>query len=176
MTRVLTPEKDAVIFDVDGTLCDVRSIRHLVAKGSRTRNFDAFHEQSVDCPAHLHVADAARQARADGLAVLVVTARKFAWRYHTMVWLHEHQVPYDELYMRADSDGRPDYEVKTDVLRNLRADGYRPVHAWDDNPSVIALWRQQGIPVTVVPGWDDPVVAPEHEDPTTKSTSERTRS
>ncbi|WP_092501608.1 hypothetical protein [Agrococcus jejuensis] len=41
----------AVLFDVDGTLCDVRSIRHHV-DGTGRRNFDAFHAESIDCPPH----------------------------------------------------------------------------------------------------------------------------
>lgn len=143
---------DAVIFDVDGTLCDVSSVRHFVA--SRPKNFDAFHAGSIDCPPHADVARAARAATAEGLAVLVVTARKLMWRYHTILWLAEQRIPYDELYMRDDRDGRRDVEVKTDILRDIERDGYRPVAAWDDNPSIVALWRSRGIDVHVVPGWE----------------------
>ena len=36
----------------------------------------------------------------------------------------------------------------------IRKDGFDPVHAWDDNPKVITLWRENGIDVTEVPGRD----------------------
>ncbi|MFG3259776.1 hypothetical protein [Streptomyces sp. NPDC048172] len=142
--------REAVIFDMDGTLCDVRGIRHLL---DGPGGFHAFHRASVDCPPHQHVVEAAREAHAAGLAVLVVTARTVRFRPHTAMWLALHRVPSDAMWMRADRDGRPDYEVKRDILARIR-ERYHPVHAWDDNPNVLALWAREGIPATVVAGWD----------------------
>ncbi|WP_326690534.1 MULTISPECIES: hypothetical protein [unclassified Streptomyces] len=142
--------REAVIFDVDGTLCDVREIRHLL---DGPGGFHAFHTASVDCPPHQHVIDAAHTAHQNGLAVLVVTARSVRYRPHTAMWLALHGVPSDAMWMRATGDGRPDYEVKRDILARIRR-RFRPVHAWDDNPHVLELWTEEGIPTTVVPGWD----------------------
>ncbi|SES03663.1 hypothetical protein [Streptomyces qinglanensis] len=143
--------RDAVIFDVDGTLCDVRGIRHLLDEPGR---FHAFHTASVDCPPHAHVVGAAHEARAAGLGVLVVTARSVRFRPHTAMWLALHGVPSDAMWMRAHHDQRPDYEVKRSILARIR-ERWRPVHAWDDNPAVLALWAEEGIPTTVVPGWGE---------------------
>ncbi|NUP47260.1 MAG: hypothetical protein HOW97_08090 [Catenulispora sp.] len=142
-------QRDAVIFDVDGTLCDVRGIRHLIAE----KGFPAFHAASIDCPPHAHVVAAARIAAADGLAVLIVTGRAERWRRLTSMWLAIHDVPSTVLRMRADGDYRKDYLVKREILRRLRG-RYRIVHAWDDNPAIVQLWAEEGIPTTVVPGWD----------------------
>lgn len=121
--------REAVIFDVDGTLCDVRGIRHLLdGPGS----FHAFHRASVDCPPHRHVVEAARAAH----AVLIVTARTVLFRPHTAMWLALHEVPSDAMWMRAARDGRPDYEVMRSILARVR-ERYVPVHAWDDNPAVL---------------------------------------
>lgn len=57
------------------------------------------------------------------------------------------------MWMRAHNDHRPDYLVERDILRRIRT-LYHPVHAWDDNPTVLQLWAEEGIPTTVVPGWD----------------------
>lgn len=143
--------RDAVIFDVDGTLCDVSSVRHHVR--GKPRNFDAFHSASLSCPPHAHVADAARTAHAEGLAVIVVSARQERWRRPTEFWLAMHDIPSDHLYLRDDTDGRQDVEVKRDILARVRQ-RYTVVAAWDDNPSVIELWESENIAVTVVPGWD----------------------
>jgi phosphoglycolate phosphatase-like HAD superfamily hydrolase len=143
----------AVIFDVDGTLCDVRTIRHHVR--GRRQDFQAFHAAAIDCPPHEHVAAAARQAHGDGLAVLVVTSRKEMWRRPTGFWLAMHAIPSDALYMRGNRDGRPDVEVKRDVLQRIRR-RFEVVAAWDDNPAIIALWESRGIPVHVVDGWETP--------------------
>ncbi|RZU28293.1 hypothetical protein EV284_6459 [Streptomyces sp. BK022] len=141
----------AVIFDVDGTLCDVSDIRHLT-KGPG--GFTAFHAASINCPPHQDVVDAARQARAEGLAVLIMTGRDRRWERLTSMWLAMHDVPSDGLWMRGRGDYRPDYVIKRELLRSAR-NRYQVVRAWDDNPNVIRLWEQEGIPVTVVPGWED---------------------
>jgi phosphoglycolate phosphatase-like HAD superfamily hydrolase len=140
----------AEIFDVDGTLCDVTEVRHHVL--GRPKNFDAFHEGAAACPPHPHVAEAARTALQEGRAVLVVTARKEMWRRLTGFWLAMHDIPSTMLYMREDKDGRPDYEVKKDILRRIRS-RFEVIKAWDDNPSVITLWESEGIPTEIVPGW-----------------------
>jgi len=151
--------KTAVIFDMDGTLADVSSIRHHLTKFDETKrkvikHFHRFHAESVSVPAHEHVVSAAQVAHMLGHAVLVVTARKHMWRNHTAWWLAMHDVPSDMLMMRGDEDNRKDYEVKKDMLDTIRK-AYNVIHAWDDNPSIIKLWTEEGIPTTVVPGWED---------------------
>lgn len=143
---------EAVIFDMDGTLCDVRSVRHHIT-GPR-RDFDAFHRASAGCPPHPWVVEAAREQAAAGRAVLIVSARLERYRRLTSMWLALHEVPSDTLLMRPDGDFRKDFVVKADILRRIRR-RWTPVHAWDDNPQVLSLWEREGIPCTVVPGWDD---------------------
>lgn len=62
-------------------------------------------------------------------------------------------VPYDGPFHRQDGDKRSDRVVKLEILRYLRQH-YDIRGAIDDNPQVIELWRSQGVPVEVVPGWD----------------------
>ena len=150
--------RDAVIFDMDGTLCDVSSVRHFIERESiegasiegDKRDFDAFHAGAIDCPPHAHVVDAVAEAREAGKAVVVVTARPSKWRDYTIMWLDKHQIAYDRLYMRFEADFRHDYLIKADILKSIRKDGFEPTHAWDDSPKVIELWRENGIEVTEV--------------------------
>lgn len=151
--------KTAVIFDMDGTLADVSSIRHHLTKFDETKrtvikHFHRFHAASVSVPPHQHVVNAAQMAKMLGHDILIVTARKHMWRHHTAWWLALHDVPSDMLIMRGDDDNRKDYEVKKDMLDTIRK-AYNVIHAWDDNPSIIKLWTEEGIPTTVVPGWED---------------------
>ena len=151
--------QSAIIFDMDGTLADVSSIRYHLRKydeGNRRviKHFDAFHAESVNVPPHQHVVNATQVAHMLGHAVLIVTARKHMWRDHTAWWLAMHNVPSDMLIMRGNEDNRKDHEVKRDMLNTIRK-AYNVIHAWDDNPSIIKLWKEEGIPTTVVPGWED---------------------
>jgi len=140
--------RDAVIFDMDGTLCDVSGIHHFIE--GEERDFDAFHGAAIDCPPHPHVVEAVATARESGKAVLVVTSRPSKWRDYTIMWLDRHEIAYDRLYMRFEADFRNDYVIKADILKAITKDGFEPSHAWDDSPKVIALWLENGIEVTEV--------------------------
>lgn len=149
-TRLYRPQ--TVIFDIDGTLCDVSSIRHLVDSGMKNRNFDAFHTQSVNCPTFSWVAEAAREAKAAGFRVVQVTARQQKYEPHTSWWLADKGIPSDALFMRPNGDFRPDQDVKRDILDRI-IKTHDIVKAFDDNPSIVSLWSEYGVPCVVVPGW-----------------------
>ena len=140
-----------MIFDVDGTLADVRGIRHHVL-GTGRKNFDAFHSESVNVPPHQHVANAARVAYLLGHDPVVVTARKVRWARHTGMWLAMHDIPSAAMFMRGDADSRSDVEVKRDILKAIKK-SWNVVAAWDDNPKSIELWESEGIPTNIVEGW-----------------------
>lgn len=142
----------AIIVDVDGTACDVSAVRHFVLDDPGNKDFDKFHEAATGCPVNQDVLDAARKAKADGHAVIIVTARKEKWRYSTLWWLLLNDFPFDHQFHRRDKDGRPDYEVKKEILSHIRT-RYEVIHAYDDNPSVIRLWEEEGIATTKIPGW-----------------------
>lgn len=142
---------DAVIFDVDGTLCDVRTIRHYVT--GKKRNFHKFHTESVNCPGNVDVVEAAKRDHKDGLAVLIVTAREDTFGTHTVFWLDAQGVGYDRMYMRKKGDYRPDFEVKREILDQIRKDGYNPIRAYDDNPAIWEVWEEAGIETIRVEGF-----------------------
>ena len=151
MTKEPKKQK-AVIVDMDGTLADVRGIRHHVALGNR--DFHRFHTESVNVPPNDEVVQQVKDFHESGHAIVVVTARKARYRPHTAFWLADHGVPSDHMVMRGDDDQRPDDEVKTDILKQVSS-RYNVVHAIDDNPSVLKVWKNAGIPVTEVPGFND---------------------
>ena len=148
---------NAVIFDMDGTLANVSSIRHHIVPPNPMpkgwfKNFHAFHSESVSAPANRSVVDHAIHASILGNAILIVTARRAMYRHQTAWFLAMNGIPSDALYMRADNDGRPDYEVKKDILASIQTK-YNVIHAVDDNPAVIKLWEENGISTTVIEGY-----------------------
>jgi pyridoxine 5'-phosphate synthase PdxJ len=48
--------------------------------------------------------------------------------------------------MRADGDHRSSPDVKRAILAELRADGYEPELAVDDDPRNLAMYRSEGVP------------------------------
>lgn len=144
---------EAVIFDVDGTLADVASIRHYVAAERKNKNFTKFHAAAALVHPHSEIAELAKSLKRAGYGILIVTSRKEEWRTSTSVWLRKWEIEFDRLYMRGQADGRRDVEVKRDILKSIRRT-HRVVLAVDDNPSIIALWNEERIPVVTWPGWD----------------------
>lgn len=155
-----TKRLQAVIVDVDGTLVDVSSVRHHVLAALQpdgtynTKNFDAFHSESVNCPPIFDTLGRVHRWYNEGYVILIVTARSRQYYPQTAWWLAEHQVPHHDLIMRDNFDQRADYVVKSEMLERIQK-RYEVVAAIDDNPSVVALWESHGIPVHVVPGWEE---------------------
>ncbi len=139
----------ARVFDLDGTLVDVRGIRHLIAG----EGFDAFHRASATCPPNDDVIRAARKSADDGVTNLVFTGRMERYRSLSVAWLRHHGVPYTRMWMRADEDYRADFIIKKHMFQSASRI-YNIVDAWDDRPEIVDLWNHLGVPVTVVPGWE----------------------
>lgn len=115
---------NAVVVDVDGTLCDARG--EPIAQGVQ---FAQCHHRA-------------------GNRVLIVTAREERWRHHTLDWLHKHHVHHHGLWMRRTGDRRPDHLVKADIFHQLTR--HYLIHAAiDDHPDVLDTWKRLGIPHVV---------------------------
>lgn len=159
--------------DMDGTLANVSSIRFHV-DGTHTKkqangrvkpikNFDKFHAASEFVPANQQAVDFCVRMRAAGHLVGIVTARMRQWEGVTTRFLErecaEHFDWVNPIWMRTDGDYRKDREVKSDILDEILQD-YEVVAAIDDNPNIIELWEERGIPeIEIVPGWDVDVAA-----------------
>lgn len=145
---------------MDGTLVDVSSIRHYVTTALKPdgtyneRNFDEFHKASILCPAIWKTIDIVENYWMKGIDVLVVTARGAQYERTTRDWLYKYSVCYKKLFMRPIGDFRADADVKRDILAEIR-ETWDVIHALDDNPNVVKLWKDEGIPVTVIPGWTE---------------------
>jgi FMN phosphatase YigB (HAD superfamily) len=142
----------AIIFDVDGTLCDVRTVRHHVM--GENRNFHLFHEESTGCPPIFRTRVLWFLAGLFGFARIVVTARQARFFNHTLWWLLLNGFRPDDMFMRGWNDTRPDSVVKEEIVVTIRARGYNVVAAVDDNPAVIEVWRRNGIRTVTIPGFE----------------------
>lgn len=142
----------AVIFDWQGTLVDVSSIRYLVENTDK-KNFPEFHRQTGNCPPIEETLYAVKRAALDGKFIAIFTGCSYDFQDVFLHWLSRHGVHWDLTGMRAAGDFRRDVEVKREMLAYLTEHDYEIEHAWDDNPNVIELWQSEGIPTTVVPGW-----------------------
>jgi predicted kinase len=146
---------DTIIFDIDGTLADVSHRRHFVTGGNR--DWDSFFEAMVDDPP---LADVCLLAELLGdhplvnqgaIKLFLLSGRPETYREETEKWLQIHAASYlrsaEALLMRAADDNRPDTEVKREMLNKLRAEGHEVRLVVDDRPSVIEMWKEEGLTV-----------------------------
>jgi len=143
-----------VIFDLDGTLADVSHRLHYV-RGA-TPDWSAFfaacpddapHEAAIALWNMINSAVDAGVGEHTGIARFICSGRPESCRAATVDWLRKHGI-FDWQYvllMRGDDDRRPDHVVKRDMLRSIRGHGYEPLFAVDDRPSVVRMWRENGV-------------------------------
>lgn len=147
--------RQAVIYDFHGTLADVSGLRHLLAK----RDYDGFYEGSLSCPVIESTVQAARRSHDAGYVNLLFTGMPDRYAVGLSKWLQENQVPIDLISMRTKEDGfKKDFVIKKRMYLDAVNLGYYVIRAWEDSPRVVDLWKSQGIPVDVVPGYDENLV------------------
>lgn len=131
--------RSAVIFDIDGTLCDNAVIRH-----------DPFYRKAAEClPTEMVMDFYHRYRQREDVAILIVTSRRECWRRTTERWLAKHGIKYDALYMRRTTDLRNPIIVKDEILHKIQMD-YVPILALEDDPRIVDLWRHHTIPTVHV--------------------------
>jgi hypothetical protein len=148
-TAVAAPPRGAVAFDLEGGLINVHRIRHLAGDAA------AFHRASLGCPPNRRIVQAARDAHAKGLTVLVMTGGDKRLEQLVATWLGRNGVPATLVLMRGRGDFRPAAVVKGERLRAARRQ-FAHLTVWSADPSVTRVTEQNDIDVHPLPGyWGD---------------------
>lgn len=140
-----------VICDIDGTIADCTH-RLIYAKGE-TKNWDTFFSLlHLDTPRMDVIMQVSKIARENNAQVLFVSARPEKYRAETMNWMFDSllgsgiETRFIGLIMRDSHDKRVDTEVKKDILDKYLSK-LSIVKVFDDRPSVIRMWRENGLEV-----------------------------
>jgi predicted kinase len=131
------------VFDLDGTLADVRHRLHHLNR--RPRYWNAFFAAAPDDPP---LTEGLRLALAGATRceIAYVTGRPENCRKDTADWLARHGLPHGRLLMRAEGDHRPARTAKPELLRRLAHDHPIAV-AVDDDPQVCDAYESAGFRV-----------------------------
>ncbi|GAA2392453.1 hypothetical protein GCM10010420_16280 [Streptomyces glaucosporus] len=140
--------RSLAVFDLDGTLADVRHRLHHIE--GRPRDWDAFFAAAPrDPPLAEGVALALESAEEH--EVVYVTGRPERCRHDTLRWLDRHGLPAGRLLMRGGGDRRPARVTKPELLRRLARDRAVALVV-DDDEQVCDAYENAGFPV-VRAGW-----------------------
>lgn len=134
-----------VIFDLDGTLCDITHRLHYVR--SKPSNWPAF-EKGIpgDSPNEDIVSLYEVLADRDDTTIILCSGRSEDGRADTEEWLEQHGLcAHVELMMRPSKNYEKDSLIKGRMADVIERD-YGPVtFVVDDRQQVVDMWRERGI-------------------------------
>jgi hypothetical protein len=134
-----------VVFDIDGTVADVRHRLHLIEGNPGRDEWARFFDAAGEDPLLPEGAAAVRRL-ATGHEVVWQTGRPERVRDLTQRWLEAHDLPPGRLLMYPDEEfPRPRRFVKLDQLAELVRE-HDIVTVLDDDPRVVTLLRENGYP------------------------------
>lgn len=132
--------KKAIIFDLDGTLADTEDYEAL-----HKVNSDEFRAVARHAEPYPHMVAKAIEAKRAGREVVILTARSAHYRDDTKKWLHQHDIPYDALYMRPIDNKEKDKKIKKEILKDQILPNFKVKEAYDDKSKNVKMFEKQGI-------------------------------
>lgn len=142
------------IFDIDGTLSNCEHRVHWVR--SNPKNWPAFNKGMIHDTVNEDIVWLLKTLHNAGCKILIASGRSEDDRNITQNWLKNVagiDGLYEKLYMRASKDNRPDNIVKSEILDQMRIDGFDPIMCVDDRDQVVQMYRERGLRVLqVAPG------------------------
>lgn len=133
-----TGKKDAVIFDIDGTIA--------LMKNRGPFDWDKVFKDDLNVVVSEHI----EFHKSKGREIILVTGRDASCEKLTKDWLELHDIEYDKLYMREKNDYRKDTVVKREIYKKYLEPDFNVICAYDDRPSVVREWFKEGIFVFTV--------------------------
>ena len=147
-----------VVFDLDGTLCDIKHRLHFVETRAGhcdsdvnsidmrcTEDWDAFYAACPNDEPVWPLIVLAQTLHAAGFYIAVVSGRSAAVQEQTVEWLKTHNVPFHKLFMRPEGNNTPDHELKKAWFEaaNLKPEDVFMV--LEDRERVVKMWRDLGL-------------------------------
>ncbi len=136
--------KNAVIFDLDGTLALIDERRKVL--NNKPKNWEAFFDNMINDEPNIPIVEVYNAlAATHKFSMLIVSGRPEKYFEESKRWLYNNNIIFDALYMRKNNDRRDDSLVKKDILDEILSSGFNVILSVDDRTSVVNMWRKNGI-------------------------------
>lgn len=144
--------KNTIVFDLDGTLCDITHRLPLIKCAKP--DWDAFSEQCIHDQPKPEIIYLFQRLQECGHRMLVVSGRSDWVRAQTEHWLDEQGVHYHELIMRPHGDHTKDDSLKRQWLCDGKlGDRNDILFCVDDRQRIVDMWRAEGLVCLQVDSW-----------------------
>lgn len=141
------PKKGYIICDIDGTIAEISHRLHFV-KGLEKKDWKSFFAGIPGDSVREDVRKILIDFYNQGYDIIFVSARPEDYKTETLEWLNKNLLTFAfTLIMRRTGDKLPDTEVKKDLLDKYFKDKSLIHKVIDDRPSVIRMWKEQGLDV-----------------------------
>jgi len=133
----------AILFDLDGTLCNVDHRRQYVA--TKPRNWEAWNCSIINDKPISQVLEVLNALK-DRFSIFFVSGRSDDYRDVTIEWFEKHRIcehDYNGLLMRKYQDYRDDAVVKGELADEIEKN-YKIFAVFDDRRRVIEEWLRRG--------------------------------
>jgi len=124
-------KKDAIIFDLDGTLAT-----------KCNRKFFEWDKVISDLPKPI-IISLLKDLQKVGHTIIIMTGRDAECKTETVEWLAKYDIEYEEIFMRAHKDNRPDSVVKKELYETYVQPHYDILFVVDDRNQVVDMWRKE---------------------------------
>ena len=135
--------KQAIVIDLDGTLCDSKHREHF----ARNREWNKFHSKLIEDEPNPDVCWFVQHLvkHANDISIIALTGRNEAFRNLTYDWLQKYNFPFDQVIMRPEGDFRPDHVLKIEMLKaHCHQTGLQILFVLDDRDKGVEEWRNSG--------------------------------
>lgn len=134
-----------IIVDLDGTICDCTHRLNFIQ--NKPKDFRSFYAGIPDDKPVQGLINVINEIwRKSEYGIIIVTGRPEYTKSVTMEWLQRNNVTYDDIFFRKKNDFRPDFEIKREILNNIRSyQVYDPQIAIDDRPRNIRMFQEEGL-------------------------------
>ncbi len=132
----------AIIFDLDGTLCECEHRVHYMRERPKRR--EEFHSACIFDGVVAAVKALIDMAETSGIKVILLSARPIRFKALTEEWLTKNAIYYDQLILSSYPElSDPEYKIK--MYRELIEPFYDVIFAIDDRDTVVRMWRDNGV-------------------------------
>jgi len=151
--------KQALVVDLDGTLCDMSERLPLIVDPEKAkRDWDAFYAAMVNDKLNKWCHELITTYADKGVHIIYITGRPDKYQSQTMDWLRRNMCPINGLYMRPAKDSRKDTIVKKELFESYVKPKYEILFCIDDRTHLAQMWRSLGL--VCLQCADDNVVGP----------------
>jgi hydroxymethylpyrimidine pyrophosphatase-like HAD family hydrolase len=137
-------KRDAIMVDLDGTLCNLNHRLHHV-KGEGKKDWGKFFRECGDDAVYEDVRSVMESEMQAGTEIVLCTGRPADYQEHTEKWLVRNEINYASLKMRPKLNYTRDDNVKAMLYRYEIKPYYNVKFVLDDRTQVVVKWRSMGL-------------------------------